>query len=298
HVLIEDKEKLQQVHDKLRCIELAQECNIPVPDTYLITSKEELEKVADLTDGNVVVKYADSCSSQGLVIYQKGKDHFLKEYTNNFDFNSSSGNVPFAQKLIDCDLIDTTAFGINGETIAVLSQQRLLCDWVTGGGGIVNITNDVPEIMEHTKKLIRKLNWTGHIELDWVRDKHTGKYYLLEINPKIWGTTQLTISAGYDYPYWFVSHVNGKTITVPGEYKKGLMYRWLDQEIKVILTECKSFGQFYKESKKFILRFFYRKCKYNVWWSDIKPFIYAFLKAIFLVFMIRIMNVNLRRFKV
>ncbi len=297
-VLIESYDKLELVHDKLKCSLLAEECGIPIPKTFVVQSVEELRNVADKINGNAVIKLSDSHSSWGLAKYTGDKSNLITDYIEKYGFENADDNQPLIQEYIDGILFDTTAFAINGETIAILSQKRILTAWIDGGGGIVNITNDIPEIKEYAKTLIKKLNWTGHIEMDWIQDKKTKKCYLLEINPKIWGTTQLTISSGYDYPYWFVKHASKLDIKAPAEYKKKLMYRWLDAEIQTIFTKPKNFKVFLRETKNFIFRFFYFRCKYNIWWSDIKPFIIDTIEVFVVIFKSLILRKKKKRYTI
>ena len=85
------------------------------------------------------------------------------------------------QQFIEGDLIDATAFAVDGDTKAVLTQKRVLTAWLEGGGGIVNITNDVADIKAGAKKMLEHLNWTGHIEMDWIQDKSSGDSDVLSL---------------------------------------------------------------------------------------------------------------------
>jgi predicted ATP-grasp superfamily ATP-dependent carboligase len=180
--------------------------------------------------------------------------------------------------------MDTTAFAIDGEVIAVLSQERLLTAWLDGGGGFVNITNNEPEIKKYTRKILRNLNWTGPIEMDWIKDEATKEFKLIEVNPKFWGTTQLTISAGFDYPAWLIDHAEGKDIQIPPSYTSGLMYRWIFDELDAILSVSHNKERLVSELHQFWKRFKYKPCMTDFWLSDLKPsikdgifFMYRFL---------------------
>ena len=153
----------------------------------------------------------------------------------------------------------------------MLTQERILTAWLDGGGGLVNITNDIKDLKAYTRKIIKELAWTGPIEIDWIRDSNSGRYYLIEINPKFWGTTQLTISSGLNYPDYLMKFATNKQINEVSEYKTGLMYRWIMDELFTILTMSQNRQRLFAELKEFIRRFSYRPVETDLWISDIKP---------------------------
>ena len=234
----------------------------------------------------MVVKDPDSYASIGLWTFPEGGDALMEKYMHNIPAivkGDTSGRIqyPVIQKRISGRLIDTTAFSIQGETISVLSQERIVTAWLDGGGGLVNITNDYPIIKKYTKSILHEINWTGPILLDWIRDEATGAFTLLEINPKFWGTTQLTISAGLDYPYWFVRHAEKKKVNPKPSYQIGLMYRWLFDELYAIITMSPNRKRLINELLHFLKRFRYKPCKTDIWLSDPKPAIRNFILMIY-----------------
>lgn len=285
--LVEDYSKVWMVHNKAECVQWVTSLGIPVPKTYFVTGLEDLEKAAQGIDHPVVVKYPDSSASNGLWTFPRGGREFLEEYARRVpEIISGDPTVdyPIIQERIFGPLIDTTAFSVSGKTYAVLSQERLLMAWLDGGGGVVNVTNDIPEVKAHTKRILRALQWTGPIEIDWIQDSRTGKFLLLEINPKFWGTMQLTISSGLDYPAWLLQYAEGQKITPPLGYSPGLMYRWIFSELATILTVPHDKKRFFFELKLFFNRFSYKPCMVDVWPSDLKPSIKDFIMFLIMVF--------------
>ena len=277
-VLSESHEKMQLVHDKNTCLKMAAQLGVPVPKTYIARNEEVLQQIAEETDGNVIVKLSDSFASKGLIKFTDGPQHLVEAYKREYGFNHKE-NLPLIQQLVEGELIDSTAFSLNGDPKAILTQKRELTAWLEGGGGIVNITNDIPAIKAHTATILNHLKWTGHIEMDWMYNEKTGECYLLEINPKFWGTTQLTISAGFDYPLWYVQHALGEPLKFPAEYRTGLRYRWLDDEMITVFTQPRSFSSFIRELTASCVRWLRPNTRTNFFISDLKPFFKGILDA-------------------
>jgi hypothetical protein len=68
-----------------------------------------------------------------------------------------------------------------------------------------------------------------------------------------------------------------KPIKKISEYKIGLMYRWIMDELFAILTMSQNRQRLFAEIKGFIERFNYRPVETDVWISDIKPSLKKFI---------------------
>ncbi len=281
--LVEDYEKLSLVHNKSTCLPWAATLGIPVPRTHIITNLDELRAAVAEIDYPVVVKYPDSSASQGLWLFPRGGDDLLAEYTRRVPEilgGATSANYPLIQERLTGDLVDTTAFAVRGETVAVLSQRRLLTAWLDGGGGLVNITNDIPRIKALTETVVRELEWTGPIEMDWIVDEQDASFALIEINPKFWGTTQLTVSSGLDYPSWLFRYFEQGLVPPETTYEPGLMGRWIFDEIVAIFTYAQGKERFRCELRGFFQRFSYSPCVTDIWPHDIRPSLLSALRVV------------------
>ncbi len=270
-VASEEYNKVLMVHDKQIASRFIEELGIPVPKTYQARNPSELEQIVETLEGNAVVKLPDSYSSKGLKEYQGSVEEMIGDYSENYGFDFPVGQFPLIQQRIDGSLHDTTAFSVAGSPKGILSQIRMMPETLKAGSGIINKTTLEPIIIEYTRLILEKLSWTGHIELDWIKEKETGKYYFLEINPKFWGTNQLTISAGFDFPYWSVQNLMGEELQEVKDYRVGRTFRWLELEIVSIAKYSKGVEHFVNWAK-FFLRFLNPKTLTSMFWKDLKPF--------------------------
>ena len=56
-------------------------------------------------------------------------------------------------------------------------------------------------------------------------DQETQQLYLMEINGRFWGSLQLAIDAGINFPLLLVDWLNGRSPEQP-QYKPGVILRW------------------------------------------------------------------------
>jgi len=78
-------------------------------------------------------------------------------------------------------------------------QHRRLAEIpVTGGASAWRESTELdPELLEHTRALIRALNWTGLVMVEFKRGRRP---WLVEINGRVWGSLPLACLAGVDFP--------------------------------------------------------------------------------------------------
>jgi predicted ATP-grasp superfamily ATP-dependent carboligase len=227
-MLVEDYEKLDVIADKWKTYQLCVDIGVPVPRTELVTSSEEMLNVADELKFPIILKPRSSSGSDGIM-FMNMKNEFIelvKSPTSSIFKNSNY----ILQEIIEGDLHDVTSCSDQGRVVSILSQKRLVTMNDFGGGGIINITTNEPKMREDAERLIKHLGWSGILEFDFIKSEDN-KYYLIECNPKVWGTTQLTVDAGLNVIQQnvdiYLHNKNPERIT---EYKIGLLYKWIFPE--------------------------------------------------------------------
>ena len=77
-----------------------------------------------------------------------------------------------------------------------------------------------------TERILDALEWHGPAQLEWIRDERDGQYRLLEINPRFWGTLELSTKAGLDFADLTVRMLDGETLDGEFPYAVGVRERW------------------------------------------------------------------------
>jgi len=76
-------------------------------------------------------------------------------------------------------------------------------------------------------RLLGPLGWHGVAMMEFKQDQRTGQSFLMEVNGRFWGSLQLAIQAGVDFPYLSCQLALGDTVAAPLEYQVGIKSRWL-----------------------------------------------------------------------
>ena len=224
-------ENIKIAHDKEKAIEHAKEQNVPVPKTFCPTNDEELHQAATNIEYPAVVKLRKTSASIGLR-YVHSQQELLSTYSiEGQDGVAVDYSRPLIQEYIPGDIHDVCVLFKNGKIQKALTQKRLWMFPVSGGAGAINVTTDRPDLVSQVKKLLSPLNYHGVAQVEFMDGKQTEEPRLIEINPKIWGTIELSIEAGMNFPHYHVEMALGNNIQGGiNDYEQDLSFIWYDGE--------------------------------------------------------------------
>ncbi len=266
----ESYSKVLRVHDKENAAKELETIGIPVPRSFKVDSIETLKLKLPEFHPPYILKFPDSYASKGLAVYNGAREDLYEFFKENY----SDELLPMIQQRVSGELYDTACFAQNGEPIGILCQQRILTAWISGGGGIINTTIKNKQLIAYTEKILNHFAWNGHLEIDWIYNKEMDEFYFLEMNPKYWGTTQLTIDAGYDFPKWSINLLDGEALVPLETYTVGMTFRWIEDELATLIWNRYSWSRGFQLWTMFILRFFDPKIHSNLYLlKDPKPII-------------------------
>jgi predicted ATP-grasp superfamily ATP-dependent carboligase len=174
----------------------------------------------------------------------------------------------------------------NGDVIARFAHRRIREKPPSGGVSVLCESVEMPpEAFQAAVKILRKLQWTGVAMVEFKLDIGQNIYKLLEVNARFWGSLQLAVSSGVDFPYLLYRHANKENIDVPDGFTIGLRSRWelgdLDHLLIRLFKDPKSvhlplnYPSRTSVLKDFFCDFFRSSVKNEVLRiSDSKPFIH------------------------
>lgn len=119
----------------------------------------------------------------------------------------------------------------HGKLRAQFAHRRLREKPPSGGVSVLSESARLdPTLAELSEKLLDALGWHGIAMVEF-RHGDDGKYYLMEINPRLWGTTQLAVAAGVDFPYLLYRLAIEEPLGPTPGYKVGQRLRWLPGDL-------------------------------------------------------------------
>jgi predicted ATP-grasp superfamily ATP-dependent carboligase len=114
----------------------------------------------------------------------------------------------------------------DGRTVAHFAHRRLR-EHPPAGGVSVYAESIAPDarLVERSLALLNRFGWRGVAMVEFKVDATTGTPYLMEVNGRFWGSLQLAIDAGVDFPALLLSAARGVAEPVDG-YQSGVRFRW------------------------------------------------------------------------
>lgn len=91
-----------------------------------------------------------------------------------------------------------------------------------------------PDIGNQAERLVREIDLEGCSEIEFRRD-NAGNPYLMEINPRLWTSTELAVRSGVDFPYLLYQWASGQKIDEVKSYPAGGRLRYLTGDMKYMV---------------------------------------------------------------
>jgi len=117
------------------------------------------------------------------------------------------------------------------------------------------------------RRLLDAMSWHGVAMAEFRHDSRDGQFKLIEVNPKLWGSLDLALTAGADFPGDLCRMALGQELRFTDKYDQHLRYRW-PLSISGELYHLKSRPLSFVDAT---VDFLNPRVKSNIWASDIGP---------------------------
>jgi protein-tyrosine-phosphatase/predicted ATP-grasp superfamily ATP-dependent carboligase len=186
---------------------LAKKIGIPVPDSRLISSIEDVETnnvfpvvlkpvSSKVNIGNKYITFAP--------IIVKNEEQRKKVLLKWLKHTAVLQQCYIRGKGVGVELLYQ-----NGQLCWYFTHERIHEYPLTGGASTYR--KSIPTsnlLLEMSRKLLDKLSWHGPAMVEFKQDEK-GNYFLMEINPRLWGSLALSIDAGVNFPIGLLSIAKG-----------------------------------------------------------------------------------------
>jgi len=231
YLLSPDSKKIEFVRDKRNLMKFAEAHGVPMPKTFYSPPTPEPCKVQGL--GHLldkipipaVIKPRVSSGSFGIVYVRKREDlaHSYQSVHERFPFPLIQEWIPDGGGAFGLSALLDEASNIK----AAFVHKKLRMYPVQGGPSTLREGVDHPRIMEIGLSLLKSLNWVGVAMVEFKVDPRDGIPKLMEINPRFWGSLQLAIFSGVDFPYLILRMARKESFEPVLRYEIGKRSRWL-----------------------------------------------------------------------
>ena len=224
-VPIADFQTYMTVRDKAQTMRIAAEHGIPCPRTYTVDDTDSLDALEKNLDFPVVIKPREGSGSSG-VTYVKRRADFKASYLRI----DRQYPKPLIQEYIPpggaaCGV--SALFDRHSEPVAVFVHKRLREYPVSGGPSTLRESVCDPQLAALGVRLLKALKWYGVAMVEFKTDPRDQQPKLMEVNGKFWGSLELAIHAGVDFPYLLYQLAVEGAVEPVRDYRVGVRCRWL-----------------------------------------------------------------------
>jgi predicted ATP-grasp superfamily ATP-dependent carboligase len=235
--------QIELAADKKRVRELALRLGLNVPATFYPSSIEDARGLAGQLQYPVVLKPASEGLPKGIRIVTSQKEFMPSFESLRAAWPLSPDELPMIQSFVPGYGCGFFALYQNGVCKRVFMHRRIREYPPAGGVSCCAESFYDAGLKEAGIKLLDAMNWHGVGMVEFRYDPGQQKYTLLEVNPKFWGSLDLALAAGVDFPRYVCEMASGETLSYAEEYNYPLRYHWpLSGEIQHLFMRPAAFG--------------------------------------------------------
>jgi D-aspartate ligase len=242
---------LESILNKITLVNYAREANVPIPKTF--TNIDDIDAILDAADFPLVVKPAiknrpdidvvsaafriKTCLSREdlldaiAVLRRTGQPYVVQEYI--------AGD--------DSELYTVGSYSYEG-SVKAWSVSKKIRQFPPGTGECAyGTTIGETELLSSAAKFLHVTKYTGISQIEF--KKNNGKYYLIEMNPRVWSWHQIHVKVGVNFCKIAVDHVRGiiyNRAIAPSSESKYWMFLTMDILHNCLLNKNESFFKVFR----------------------------------------------------
>ena len=221
----------QEISDKYRLMQQAITEGVAIPDTIFVPDGRVERVVQEIVDFPVVVKPGCSLVKDGnrwtktSVCYAESLEELLTLYRDKPYLRQPS----LIQRRVIGEGQGLFVLMQEGIPLGMFAHRRVRERPPSGGVSVLRESIALPKSMvEATLKLLQRVKWHGVAMVEFKVDAATQRPLLMEINGRFWGSLQLAVDAGVNFPLHLLNMAMGVCETIPENgYRVGVKSRWL-----------------------------------------------------------------------
>ena len=221
---------LRTALDKRRTYELAQELGILHPRTRIVCAGDEspdslrFPVVLKPSQSTAVIDDAIATVPPIIVRDVLGRKQAIER-------------LKFASEILEQEYVEGSGVGVemlfqDGKKVWYFVHHRVHEYPLTGGASTYR-RSAAPHatLVGIAERLLQRLHWHGVAMVEF-RITPNGEPYLMEINPRLWGSLALAIDAGVDFPWGLFQIASGESLNGQPQYRVGYYSRALAEDVQ------------------------------------------------------------------
>lgn len=240
-----DADAFRRVANRSCLLGQASALGIPVPEQHVLQSRSEADAAAAQLPYPLAIKRSGSTPlpprsrHAPRVVYCATPT----ELERSLDQFPDEAYPLLAQRLVNGPGLGVFLLVWEGRTLASFAHRRIREKPPTGGASVFreSVAMD-PQLLRWSEALLERFDWRGVAMIEFKYDEASETPFLMEVNGRFWGSLQLAVDAGVDFPKLLLDVATGRDVPPPPAYRAGVKTRWLWGEVDHLAALLSSRG--------------------------------------------------------
>jgi len=301
-ILTPRREQLANVLDKSRTLAIARELGFSVPESWHPVAGEDFQVRAAAVHYPVVLKWSDppalwpKLEAAGLPFLKAEYAANPAELIECLSRYDSLGQWPMVQSWCKGYGLGQMLLMEDGQAVLRFQHRRLREYPATGG--VSTLCTALPADshraqMQLSERLLAALDWRGSAMVEYRYDPATGRYWLMEVNGRFWGSLSLASQCGV--PFAWEAYRRAVLPDTPGHAPRP---GWPLRRARFVLPDTKRLltlwanpalptqsggprASRWRETLHWLADFLHPRTGYYIWsWRDPAPFFMDMITAV------------------
>jgi predicted ATP-grasp superfamily ATP-dependent carboligase len=226
------RERVERATDKALLFELAAGAGLQTPPTAKI-ARGDTESLRTFGFPAIVKPLRSRTRNPNRTVSSHPAHYVSSEQAAEEALGTLPGAEGLVQPYIPGQLTSVAGVSWEGELICALHQASARI-WPVPVG-ISAYAETIPpndELERGVGGLLRAIGWSGLFQAQFIRDPR-GEHYLIDFNPRIYGSLALAVAAGLNLPGIWVDLLLGRRPEVGG-YRVGVRFRHEEKDVRAL----------------------------------------------------------------
>lgn len=239
--LLPEESHCKIFNNKSDAYDLVGKLDIPTPNRIHYSDPKMISDILNEAKINkTVIKLLTGNSGKGVFYAYDANDAQSIAEKLIEDYKLNKNRYPQIEEFVEGDGYGCSVLYWQGREIASFTHKRLREKIITGGTSTFREASNHKGIAEATKKIFDKVKWNGLAMCEFKVCPKSGRFWFIEVNPRMWGSIPLAIESGVEFPYlaWLCAN-NGPQSAIKyhsrAKRNKNWKARWVLGDIFLVL---------------------------------------------------------------
>jgi predicted ATP-grasp superfamily ATP-dependent carboligase len=235
---VPDYSQILAAHNKDRWEAIARGLDILVPSTY---SRDALRRGAASPPRvrfPVLIKPKQGGGAWGITEVATSQE--LADLLDRAEWAGKSWERFFVQEKIIGHTHCVAMLFSHGRLRAKVAYRQLRDYPTSGGQATLRVSDGHQKAESDLERLLARLNWHGPCQADFIVDEVSGAPYLIDINPRLWGSLVQAVASGVDFPYLIYQMARDGDVAPVPSFATGVVTQWIGGELAAMPSRLRA----------------------------------------------------------